>query len=252
MFAEMFADAFTAEPLTAEQEDRLPAASALIDTMMPEGFYAEMMESMVEPMLAPMLSMLSGEQGARMVLTSRLALDAQAIDALPGEEAMELAQLLDPGFAGRGEVLEGFLTGMMVDMGSAIEPGFRSGLARAYAVRFDEAQLADIAAFFATPTGRVYATESFRLNADPQVMAASMQAMPAMMQQMAGMEEDIKVAMAELPGERKLGELAPAERRRLAQVLGVAESALAGIVLPPTAAQQSPMTVKIEPRPQAK
>ena len=42
----------------------------------------------------------------------------------------------------------------------------------------------------ATPTGQVYATESFRLNADPQVMAASMQAMPAMMQQMAGMEED--------------------------------------------------------------
>ena len=248
LVAEMFANAFVAEPLTAEQEARLPAASALIDTMMPEGIYAEMMASMVGPTLDPILGLLSGEEGARLVLSSRLALTPEALEALSGEQALELAQLLDPGFSGRGEVMQSFMRDMMREVAAVIEPGFRAGLARAYAVRFDAGQLADIGAFFATPTGQVYATENFRLNADPQVIAASMQAMPAMMEQIVGMEEDIKAAMVELPGERKLGELAPAERRRMAIVLGVTEGALAGIVLPPAAAQEGAAAEKVETR----
>ena len=39
----MFAEMFTTEPLTEEQQARVPAAQAIIDLMMPEGFYAEMM-----------------------------------------------------------------------------------------------------------------------------------------------------------------------------------------------------------------
>ena len=232
--ADLFTDVFTAEPLTADQEARLPAASAVVDTMMPEGFYAEMMTSSIDAMMGPLIGLVSGEEGARIVLLSRLALDPETLEGLSEMEVLELAALLDPGLPQRGEALDALLKGLMGDIGVALEPGFRAGMARAYAVRFDEAQLADIAAFFATPTGRIYATENFRLMADPQVMAASMQAFPAMMERFVGIEEDMKAAFEALPGERKLGELAPEERARMAELLGVDESALEGIVLPPS------------------
>ena len=237
--SELFLGAFTADPLTAEQEARLPAANAIIEQMMPEGFYREMMASSLDAVMEPMLGMISGETGARMVLTARLDLAADELEAISDEDAIELAKLLDPGFSGRGEVAQGFLEDLMVDMADAMEPGFRTGMARAYAVRFDAAQLAELSAFFATPTGRFYASENIRIMSDPQVMSASMEAMPVLFERFAGMEAEIKAAMEALPSERKFGELTSDQRSRIASVLEVEETSLANIVLPPTGAMST-------------
>ena len=230
---EMFASMFTSEPLTPEQEARLPAAKAIVDTMMPPGFYGEMMSEAMAGSLKPIMAMFNGATGADMLLGSRLDVDPATRDALSDEEKIELANLLDPAFDQRGAIMPELMNAIMRDVAVAIEPGFREGMAKAYAVRFDERQLADIAAFFATPTGAVYATENLKLMTDPQVMSASMQAMPQMMNQLGGIEAQIREAMEALPPERAIEELSDEQRARAAAILGVDAAALSQYIKPP-------------------
>ncbi len=229
-FAGMMAGLFQTEPLTEEQNARLPAAQAVIGEMMPDGFYGEMMAGMMDKMLRPMLTMFSQPE---FVLGARLTVDAEAIEALEEAEQAELTAMLDPAYQARGDAMVAVLTSRMGGMFTAMEGPMREGLSKAYAVRFDDAQLADIAAFFATPTGGEYARESMALFADPQVMQASMQALPAMMSGFGDIESAMREAMAALPAERGYGDLTEAQRERMAELLDVDPAQLADLVNPP-------------------
>ena len=77
---------------------------------------------------------------------------------------------------------------MMRDVGQTVEGPMREGYARAFAKRFDRAQLGEIESFFSTPTGSAFASESMTLFSDPQVMSSIMGTMPAMFEQMGDME----------------------------------------------------------------
>ena len=229
-FAGMMASLFQTEPLTEEQNARLPAAQAVVGEMMPDGFYGEMMAGMMDKMLRPMLTMFSQPE---FVLGARLTVDAEAIEALEEAEQAELTAMLDPAYEARGDAMVAVLTSRMGGMFTAMEGPMREGLSKAYAVRFDDAQLADIAAFFATPTGGEYARESMALFADPQVMQASMQALPAMMSGFGDIESAMREAMAALPAERGYGDLTEAQRERMAELLDVDPAQLADLVNPP-------------------
>ena len=229
-FAGMMAGLFQTEPLTEEQNTRLPAAQAVVGEMMPDGFYGEMMAGMMDKMLRPMLTMFSQPE---FVLGARLTVDAEAIEALEEAEQAELTAMLDPAYQARGDAMVAVLTSRMGGMFTAMEGPMREGLSKAYAVRFDDAQLADIAAFFATPTGGEYARESMALFADPQVMQASMQALPAMMSGFGDIESAMREAMAALPAERGYGDLTDAQRERMAELLDVDPAQLADLVNPP-------------------
>lgn len=229
-FAGIMAGLFQTEPLTEEQNARLPAAQAVVGEMMPDGFYGEMMAGMMDKMLRPMLTMFSQPE---FVLGARLTVDAEAIEALEEAEQAELTAMLDPAYQARGDAMVAVLTSRMGGMFTAMEGPMREGLTKAYAVRFDDAQLADIAAFFATPTGGEYARESMALFADPQVMQASMQALPAMMSGFGDIESAMREAMAALPAERGYGDLTEAQRERMAELLDVDPAQLADLVNPP-------------------
>ena len=229
-FAGMMAGLFQTEPLTEEQNARLPAAQAVVGEIMPDGFYGEMMAGMMDKMLRPMLTMFSQPE---FVLGARLTVDAEAIEALEEAEQAELTAMLDPAYQARGDAMVAVLTSRMGGMFTAMEGPMREGLSKAYAVRFDDAQLADIAAFFATPTGGEYARESMALFADPQVMQASMQALPAMMSGFGDIESAMREAMAALPAERGYDDLTEAQRERMAELLDVDPAQLADLVNPP-------------------
>lgn len=232
----MFGNLFQAEALTAEQEARLPAARQVIGAMMPDGFYGKMMSGVMEKTMRPMMSMFTTPE---FIISSRLDVDPKTIDDLSEDEQREIAAMLDPAWDRRVDAIVGILSGKMGGMFEALEPPMREGLTRAYAVRFDDAQLADIAAFFATPTGAAYAQESMALFADPQVMSSTMQAMPAMMAGFGDMEGAMTEAMAALPAERGYSDLAAAERARLAKLLGVAPAKLGSVVKPPKEADET-------------
>ena len=199
----MMSGMFQAEPLTADQEARLPAATAIVATMMPEGFYGEMMRDMMEKTMRPMMAMFSEPD---FILASRLTPDEAAI-------AEALIANMGGAFA-------------------AVEPPVRAGLAKAYAVRFDEAQLADISSFFATPTGSEFARQSMALFADPQVMGATMEALPEMVGSFTEMETSMEAALESLPAERDYADLSAAQRARMADLLGVEPDALGDMVIP--------------------
>ncbi|WP_221557501.1 hypothetical protein [Qipengyuania qiaonensis] len=229
-FAAMMTGLFQTEPLTAEQQARLPAAQEVVGAMMPDGFYGKMMSEMIDKMLSPMMSMLAAPE---FILGSRLDLEQETIEALADEEQVEIMTMLDPAYEKRFDATVGVLTGKMGGMFSTMEGPMREGLSKAYAVRFDDTQLADISAFFATPTGGVYARESMAMFADPQVMEATMQALPAVLSGLGDMESAMKEAMESLPTERGYGDLDPAERARLAALLEVDAESLREIVKPP-------------------
>ena len=54
---------FATEPLSAEEEARLPAATALVDKIVPDGTIGEMMSGMFDGMLGPIMEM--GEEDAK-------------------------------------------------------------------------------------------------------------------------------------------------------------------------------------------
>jgi len=229
-FAELMGGLFQTEPLTQEQEARLPAATAVVGLMMPEGFYAEMMGDVMDKTMRPMMSMFTSPD---FILSSRLTLDEPAIDALDEAQKAELLNMLDPAWDRRVDAILDVLLGNLGDAFVAMEPPMREGLSKAYAVRFDEGQLEDIAVFFETPTGAIFARESMALFADPQVMSSSMQAMPQMMASFGNMETAIVEAMAELPAERGYADLNTQERGRMAELLEIAPEALEQSVVPP-------------------
>ena len=233
---EMMSTLFQAEPLTAEQETRLPAATAVVATMLPEGFYGEMMGGVMEKTMRPMMAMFTNPD---FIVTNRLALDEETIADLSDAEKQELAGMLDPAWDRRAEAIVEVITANMEGAFAAVEPPIRTGLAKAYAVRFDQKQLADIAAFFATPTGGEFARESMALFADPQVLGAAMHAMPQMLGAFSDMETTMVKGMESLPAERDYADLSSAERARMAGLLGVEIDALSDLVVPKGAEEES-------------
>ena len=115
---------------------------------------------------------------------------------------------------------------MMAEASKMLEPPMREGIARAYARKFSAAQLAGMNRFFATPTGRAFATESFAVQYDPEVLSATMQAKPVLITRMMGRAADLEARMKALPQERKIGELRARELDSLAKLVSSTPAAL--------------------------
>ena len=68
---------------------------------------------------------------------------------------------------------------------------------------FDQQQLADISAFFATPNGHALATQYVQLWVDPDMMRAMVGTMPEMMKLMPDAMQKVKAAAAKFPEPKK-------------------------------------------------
>ncbi|KPF63625.1 hypothetical protein [Porphyrobacter sp. AAP60] len=210
---------FPAEPLTAEQEARLPQAQRIINRMIPDGTLSEMMGSMFDKMLGPIMQM--GGSAATTTVTAATGLSTYDLDLTP-EQTEELAGLFDPAWAVRQEREMAMLPDMMTQMMDAMEPGMRKAMAELYAINFNPTELAEIEAFFLTETGTNYARKSFTMSSDPRVLSATMEAMPAMMGTIGSIEQKLAEATADLPAKRNFADLAPAEQARVAELTGYA------------------------------
>ena len=131
-----------------------------------------------------------------------------------------ITDLLDPNHAKRAAMMQSSLKPMMDKMARTIEPPMRDGLARAYARKFSVDQLTELNSFLATPTGSFYASESFLLQADPEVMQAVFSAMPAILGDIMSPAADIEKAMADIPLGKTLSDLSAKEKDSLAKLLG--------------------------------
>lgn len=126
---------------------RIAAARELIDLLMPPATRAQMMEGMMTPMLANL------RQG--------MTQNPDFAGAMNGDARVK--SLFDT-FMQRQQ--ERTMTLLRTSL-----PGMSDAMARAYARRFDVAQMREIKAFFLTPTGRLYMQQSYTIMADPDVAA---------------------------------------------------------------------------------
>lgn len=218
----MLGGIFVAEPLTAEQEARLPLAQKVTAQMMPVGFYEEIMADVMQATLGPILGMFSGPD---FVVMGAVSLD-EGLPELSSEQMAELASAFDPDYANRGEAMVSALTEGMGGFMAVMEDPMRDGLAKAYAARFTGEQLSEIDAFFQTPTGGLFAKESMAIAADPQFMNSIMQAMPTMMAGMGDFEAEMEAAMAEFETPPSFDAMPASDRAKAARLLGISETEL--------------------------
>lgn len=220
--AGMMGEAIKVDPLTPEQQARLPQAEAIIARIIPPGAMAETSQQM----LGGFLNVFGGRSGDAMprgplfAVADALGMDPADLHDVSEEDANELASLLDPAWKERQDVMQGLVSGMMGDMMNVMEPPMRKAMAELYAIRFSSAELVAIEAFFATEAGTKYARESLSMASDPRLMSASMEMLPAVFASIADMEGRVKERMAGLPEPRRFANLSPKERERVAKLTG--------------------------------
>jgi hypothetical protein len=215
--SEMFAGLFTKEPLTPEQEARLPAAERLIAKIIPAGTIGEMMDKMMGGVLGPLMA--AAPDAAVTTLAKQIGTETYALD-LNEEQAGELASLFDPAWAERQQRVAAMFPALMKEVMGLMEPGMRKAMSELYAIRFSGGELAEIDAFFSTGTGGKYARESFLMASDPRIMASTMEAMPQLMGMMGDIEKRMAESVADLPAVRGFADLSPQERAKVAEMTG--------------------------------
>lgn len=214
------AQAFTPEPLTADQAARLPAATALVERIIPPGSMQEVMGSMFDTVISPVAEAV--EPDAKSFVAEQLGLSTWDIESMTPDQAEAAAALFDPAWRERARREAEAAPIVGARMMAAFEPGIRQAMAELYAIYFTGEELAQIDAFFTTPAGANYARQSLRMSSDPRLAGAMMQQMPAMFEAAASMEAEMAALTADLPAARSLGELSDTERKGLASLLGMA------------------------------
>lgn len=220
---DMMTEIFPVEPLTPEEEARLPQAQRIVALVIPEGTMGKIMGDMIDDMLKPIMTM--GGSGAKTALAQEIGVSPFELN-MTDEEAADIVAMFDPVWAERQErELEAFPQ-MMREMMTLMEPGMRKAMSEAYATHFTTPELDGIEAFFATDIGAKYAAESFAMASDPRMMGASMEALPAMMQAMGDMEARIEESTADLPEARVYSDLTPAQRALVIEATGFTDDEL--------------------------
>lgn len=214
-----------APPVQSIDPERLAAARQTVDYVFPAGTYARMMNGAMDSVMDTILDS-----------TTRIPL--QALAGLGGIQQKELEnklgsatlseimEIYDPAYRERMKLSTRAMMGEMTGLMTEFEPEIRDGLSKAYAARFDTRQLGELNAFFATPTGKSYAADSYAIMMSPEVVSKMEAFVPKMMQHMPAIIEKMKTATAGLPEPRKFADLSRAEKERLAKLLGISEADL--------------------------
>lgn len=224
--APALADAPVPGPAAAAPLDpaRLAIARTTVDFIFPRGTYARIMDRTLTTMIPQIMD------GVGKIPLRDLAgiggLSPDKIAQMGPGTIKEIMEILDPAFEKRNQAMMKGMFGELGAMMTEFEPTMRNGLANAYARRFSAAQLADMNAFFATPSGTAYASQSLMIYTDPDVASAMQAFMPQMMKQMPALVKKVSASTADLPKRREIKDLTPGQRARLAELLGVKGSDL--------------------------
>lgn len=220
----IFGALFATDPLTPEQEERLPQARAITDVVFPEGTFGTVMNETIAPMMNTMMSLETSDP--RTGLSALTGIEYDELTDLDDETAQSALDVLDPQFSQRNDRIGEVVSGMTGDLLNAIEPAYREAMARAYAIRFDEGELDELLMFLATPLGEKFGRESILVQYDPQMMQVMEGMGPALGEMLPGMMEKFAAISEDFPAARTFPELSSAEQGRLAQLLGKGEAEL--------------------------
>jgi len=217
----MFKELFEVEPLTAAEEARLPAGQQVANSLLPPGAYGKAIEDAFTPMAGKIMDMVEPNNAARVAKLAGVS--ASALEGLDQTKLDGIVALLDPQADERNKKIVDFVFAEVAGAMVKIEPFYREGMARAYAKHYDAAQLAEINAFFATPTGNLYASRSMAMYMDPQVMATIPDMIPVMVGHVAEAATRFVLELDTIPVTRDVDALGAGERTQLLRLLGMTE-----------------------------
>ena len=225
----LLGDLYKPIPLTAEQEARLPGASAAAAVALPDGLYGRMMRQAIEGIVTPLMEKFATP--SQEDLAGKVGVAEGDLPDLDESQRKRLGALLDPNAEERTRVMMGGVMTALETVFGHLEGPMREGLAKVYASRFTAPQLGEINAFLATPTGQVYASESFAAFTDPQMMGAMMRALPSVVTVLPQTMLELKTLEESVPAPRTFADIPPADRDELAAALGLTlEELEAGMV----------------------
>ena len=214
-------EVFVADPLSAEEEARLPAARQVVNQLFPEGVYGAAMEESMLPLAEKVMSLIEPQGSARVAQLTHLP--AYSLEQLSEGDASSIVAMLDPQGAERNEqILEIALREFNL-MALEMEPLLREGMAKAYAQHFSVNQLAELNAFFNTPTGSYFAAQQLPMQMDRQVMATIPDMIPVLVGQAAEAGTRVMFSLSEIPQPREVDDLDSAEKARLLDLLGMTQ-----------------------------
>jgi hypothetical protein len=214
----------TAETAVSVNATRLATARRIADKLLPDGSYRKMMDGTLDQMIGS-ISQQFLDIPARDI-AGIAGVGEEQLSQMGSASIREIATIMDPAFEERMALVSKTMMPDLIDMMSKMEPQIRDGLTEAYAARFDQAQLAELDAFFATPTGGKFAGESMLIYTDPALLSRMQTMMPEMMKAMPAMMQKVMKAGEALPKARTIKQLSESERNRLAALLGVPSSKL--------------------------
>lgn len=168
---------------------RLPMAHSTALALLPPGAFGKAVTGTMGGLFDRVMAMREGDlpgmkpgAGAASSQTLRQSLNAK-----------------DPHFDERARLTRAAMETEFMRYSAVLEPRMRDGIARVVARRFDQRQLAEINAFFATPTGKALAGQFLGMWFEPDLMRSTVTAMPDMIRLVPGSMERIQAATAHLP-----------------------------------------------------
>lgn len=183
--------------VAAPDAARLAAARSVVGKLWPLGTYRRMMDGtiskMMDAMMEQMFQMKASDLAGMADPSGKAAKEA-------GDKSMgEMALAADPHFRERMKITMDTMMGEMIPLMEKMEPNIQTALTNIYARRFDARQLADMDAFFSTPTGRAYASEAMLVFMDPEMIKNIQGFLPEFMKAMPEIMKKVEKATAHLP-----------------------------------------------------
>jgi hypothetical protein len=174
---------------------RLALARTSVRSMWPDGAYGRMMAGFMGNMFNGVMQMKKSD------FASLAAKGGKADASSPADNRSLHDQIAakDPYFDQRMAAMRGVMDEEFGKMSTFIDPRMRDGLAQSMARRFDARQLADINAFFATPSGNALASSYMQLWFDPDTLRSMFGAFPEMMKLMPDAMQKLKAANDKFP-----------------------------------------------------
>lgn len=208
-----------AAPSVSVDPARLAIAIRIAEQVMPDGTFQVVMDTVMGSMSK---SMVDGMMNMPIQSIAKLVeTDPAKIKALGPAKMRDIIAIVDPVFDQRMEITMKVMGKRMGQLMTEMEPTFRLGLAEAYAARFDEVQLGQIHSFFNSPTGSKFAAQLMTTQTDPAFVGKMQHIMPKMMDRMPAMMKEVAEATASLPKAKTDKDLTPADKARIAMLLGV-------------------------------
>ncbi len=221
-------EAFKVDPLTAEQQARVPLAMEMANAIMPEGSFGVAVNDTIEPIMAMLGDAEMSDPRVRLAEIS--GVEPDDLTALTDESAQEALDIFDPSYAERNQRTSDTMVTLIRKLMDAVEPAYRQGMAQALAVRFEEAEMRELLAFFATPVGAKFAQQSFQVQHDPRLLGVMETMGPAFAKMIPEMVDELTTIETELGLARDFTELSTAERSRAARLIGKSVSELEALV----------------------